>query len=287
MSMSGPETAAITARYRAFAAEARGRSPWYVLGEPPDLAALAVTGGGNLRVRLRPGRRRILARLRVRPGRLADVAAGPAAAEVQDHRDRQRHHDDARDGVGGTVEVIRDVLPVSAQGVARDAEGRRPGDAAERGEQAEPARGHVREPGGQRDEGAHHGHHAAEQHRGRAVPVEPGDGAVDIVAAHSEPASPAPDRGLTGVPAHAPGEVAPGHVAEHPGEHDAGQREMHSGVGAGGERAAEQHDDFGRDRDTGRLGQHQQEHRDVPVLDDQVLHKAVPSSGYLLHNCSR
>jgi hypothetical protein len=76
MSKSGPETAAITARYRAFAAEARGRSPRYeelalaagsdqpvlaflatlppakrqpnllfaaaryVLGEPPDLAAL-------------------------------------------------------------------------------------------------------------------------------------------------------------------------------------------------------------------------------------------------------
>jgi hypothetical protein len=126
--------------------------------------------------------------------------------------------------------------------------------------------------------GAHHGHHPAEQHRARAVPVEPGGGAVDVVAAHSEPASPAPDRGLPGVPAHGPGDVAPGHVAEYPGEHDADERRMRPWVGAGGKRAAEQHDDLGRNRDTGRLGQHQQEHRDVPVLGDQVLHKTVPSN---------
>jgi hypothetical protein len=69
------------------------------------------------------------------------------------------------------VEAVGDALPVGAERVARDAQGRRPGDAAKHGVQAEPASRHGGEPRGQRDERADHGNETADQHRGGPVPL--------------------------------------------------------------------------------------------------------------------
>jgi AcrR family transcriptional regulator len=46
--------------------------------------------------------------------------------------------------------------------------------------------------------------------------------------------------------------------------------------GAGGECAAEHHDDLGRHGDAGRLGQHQHQHRPVAVLRNEALHHPAP-----------
>jgi hypothetical protein len=171
------------------------------------------------------------------------------------------------------MEAVGNALPVGTECVARDAQSRRPGNAAERGEQAEPAGRHAGEPRRQRDEGAHHGNEPADQHRGRPVPLEPRGGAVDLPLADPDPAPPEARSCQACVLADRPGDVAACDVAEDAGDDDPEERRVRTRHGARGQRAAEQHDDLGRNRDAGRLGQHQQEHRQVPVLGDEVLHR--------------
>jgi hypothetical protein len=65
---------------------------------------------------------------------------------------------------------------------------RRPRDAADGRVDAEPQRGHFRDAGGQRDEGPDDREQTPDEHGLAAVPVEPGDGAVQVVLAQQMPA---------------------------------------------------------------------------------------------------
>ena len=170
------------------------------------------------------------------------------------------------------MEAIDDLLPVGADRVPGQGQPRRPRDAADGGVDAEPHRGHVRETGGQRDERPHDGQDAADQDGLLAVPGEPLVGAVDVVLAQPDPAAPAAHHGLAGVLADRPGEVAADNIAGHAGHDHEDQVEMSAGDRPGGDRAAERHDQFGRDRDAGRFGHHEHEHGQIAVGDNEVLH---------------
>jgi hypothetical protein len=184
------------------------------------------------------------------------------------HHHEEPGHSKASDHVGRPVKFVGDMFPVRAERVAGDAKRGRPRDNAKRGVDAERARGHVREPGGQRDEGPDDRDDPADKHRDGAVALEPGGSPVDLVLPHPDPPSPAPDRRLAGVPADRPGAVAARHAAEHPRRHHAGQRRVRARHRAARERPAEHHDDLGRHGNAGRFGQHQDEYRKVPVLGD-------------------
>jgi len=64
--------------------------------------------------------------------------------------------------------------------VAREDERRVPQGAAERGQGQEHRQRHAFDTGGDRDQAAEDGDHAAEEHRLGAVPQEPGLGALDV-----------------------------------------------------------------------------------------------------------
>ena len=182
-------------------------------------------------------------------------------------RDRRGHDQ------GGQPQAAHHGLPVRAGQVAGHGQGGGPRHAADRGVQAEPDPVHPGDPGGQRDERAHHRQQAADQHRPRAVPDEPPGGAVQLTVTDPEPAAPAVHRGRPAVPARGPGQVAAHHVARGPGHDHADQVQRGAGHRAGRQRAAERHDQLGRHRDARRLGHHEHEDGEVAVGGDEVLHQ--------------
>ena len=170
------------------------------------------------------------------------------------------------------MERVDDRLPVLAHRVPRQGQRRGPRDAADRGVDAEPQRGHLRDSGGQRDERPDYREHAPDQHGLVAVPVEPGDAAIDVVLADADPFAPAPQRGFGAVAPHRPGDVAAGHVTRGPGQDHADQVEVGAGDRPGRQGPAERHDQLGGHRDARRLRQHEHEDGEIAVVGDELLH---------------
>ena len=81
------------------------------------------------------------------------VGFGLASPSVTPGRDDYGDHDKGGDDIGGTVEAVDDGLPVRSYGVADGGQGGGPGDAPDDGVDAEPYRGHARDPGRRSDEG--------------------------------------------------------------------------------------------------------------------------------------
>ncbi len=218
------------------------------------------------------------------PGVLRGPRLGPhfglAPPCIAPHGKHHDHQHDRGDDIAGAVERVRDRLPVGAHGVPGHGQRRGPRDAADGRVDAEPQRGHFRDPGGQRDEGPDHREHPPDEHGLAAVPVEPGDGAIQVVLAEQVPAQAAlaqpAQQGLAAVAARGPGQVAAGYVARGAGQDDADQAEVRTGHGPGCERPAERHDQLGRHRDARRFRQHEDEHGEVPVGRDELLHKPGP-----------
>src|SRR4029077_15288521 len=114
-----------------------------------------------------------------------------------------------------------------------------------------------------------------DQHGLVAVPVEPGDAAVDVVLADADPLAPAPQRGFGAVAPHRPGDVAAGHVTRRPGPDHADQVELRARDRPGRQGPAERHDQLGGHRDARRLRQHQEEYGQVAVVRYELLHRLV------------
>src|SRR5215469_68197 len=209
-------------------------------------------------------------------GRARALAAGsavcPMPPDVPPDRDDEADHHHPRDDVGRTTEGAGDGLPVGADRVAGVGERGDPRDGADGRVDPEPDRLHPREASGQRDEGPHHRQEAPDQDGPRAVPGEPGAGAVQVVLAQPEPVAPAAQRGLAAVSARGPREVAADDVARHPGSDDRDEVEAGPWDRTGGERTREGHDQLGGDRQARRLRHHEHEHSDVSVGGYEVLH---------------
>ena len=186
--------------------------------------------------------------------------------------DDNEQDDDGYESVGDAVERADDMLPVRADRVTGPGQGRGPGDAPGQGVDAESGRRHPGDAGGQRDEGADDGQQPAEEHGLGAVQAEPPVGAVDVAGPQQDIAPPAAPGGPAPVGAHAPGNVAARHVARHARGDDQCQVQLRTRDRPGGQGATEHHRYLRRHRNTCRLGDHQNEDRQVPVTGDELLH---------------
>src|SRR5215469_13857848 len=201
---------------------------------------------------------------------LAAIPYAPAHQEADADSDEQ--DDDCYEGVGDAVERADDMLPVRADRITGPGQRRGPGDAPGEGVDAEPHRRHPGDASGQRDEGAHDGQQPTEEHGLGAVPVEPAVGAVDVAGPQQDITPPAAPGRPAPVGAHAPGDVAARHVAGHARGDDQCQVQVRARDRAGGQGATEHHRYLRRHRDTRRLGDHQDEDRQVPITGDELLH---------------
>ena len=155
-------------------------------------------------------------------------------------------------------------------------------------EAAEPHRG---DPGRQADERPDEGHQAAVEHHRLAVAFEPGVRTIDLMRSDQEvPAEPVDDGSATQVP-HAVGEPGPHERSRDGREDDPEEREFLPCTDECGarERASEEQRDLARERDAGRIEQHEDEDGEVAVLDDQPGHRVAElgehsSSGALAGN---
>ena len=129
---------------------------------------------------------------------------------------------------------------------------------------------HARHARGHRDQRAHGGEQAAEQHRHAAVALEPADRLADVLVVEGQPAAVA--RGERAYPllAQAPAGVVPWQRAQHRAER-AGEHHQHRvELPLRRDEAGERHDQLRGKRWKDVLAQHQQHDAPIAVLGDDL-----------------
>src|SRR5687768_5031823 len=122
------------------------------------------------------------------------------------------------DRVVDVAERVVEVLPAGAERPADPCEGKGPERGAEQREERVAAERRPEDPGGDRDERAHHGGDATEKDTPVLPAVEPALGAVELLRAEVQPASVSLEVGPPGPGADPPAADGADGVAERAGE---------------------------------------------------------------------
>jgi len=128
---------------------------------------------------------------------------------------------------------------------------------------------HLRDTGGEGDEGANDGEHASDEHGDGAVPGEEVIDEVEVAAAEEHHAAVAFDHGASALCADPVG----GDGAEVRGERGHGGEDDELQLGVGERVAGDRHDDFGRDGDAGGLDRHEEDDAEVTAAGDSSNEK--------------
>ena len=154
------------------------------------------------------------------------------------------------------VEVLAERAPVLAQFHAEVGERKTPGPRSEKSINMEFAALHAGDSGGQRDKCSDHGQQARDEHGHVSPAQKEAVGPVEFAAAHQNPASVSLDQRTPAVASDFVGDeraqiASDGAGGGHPDQfHLAGKNEV----------AGKGHDQFGRQRNAGRLNRHEQHH---------------------------
>ena len=114
----------------------------------------------------------------------------------------------------------------------------------------------------------------SQKNRRCAAPREPLFGSIDVVVAEPEVSAPSVHNHRPCPAPHRPCQVATHDIAEGTGGHHDDNVQTRSRECTAGQRAAEQHGHLRGHRNARRLHQHQDEDRQIPEGDNQMLHSA-------------
>src|SRR5947208_7823089 len=166
---------------------------------------------------------------------------------------------DARDDIE-FPELGFETVPVLAQRASEAGEGVAEGVRPEESVHREADGGHARQSRRQGDEGAHHGHKAAEEDDGAAVAAEQPLGESEIVTRDQDVPAVPQDEGTPSPSRYRVGGPRSRDAAGGPPE----SRTMQAEFPAKREVSRKRHDDLGRERDGGALDGHHQKNAEVP-----------------------